>query len=195
MINIHQCFIVLHQNRSCCIWFNFTVLPRVAYFKNLRSFSRISSSDIFFFLVLSRERTAEGPGAWLVLGGLLGAPSAGSVGAMMEAAAVGAEMGEVAASLVGGTERGSITERVYIWKMDKSSFIKCVNDWFTKTWMRQHWISKERHTSIHTPPMLSTLMCRRTRQARRAKPCIASRKSCDDTGTVSNRCWHAKLCF
>lgn len=56
----------------------------------------------------------EGPGAGLVLGGLLGAPSAEGVGVTLEAAAVCTEMGEVAASLVGGMGRGSITERVYI---------------------------------------------------------------------------------
>lgn len=44
---------------------------------------------------------------------------------MVEDAAVIAEMGEVVASLAGGTESGSITERVYIWKMYKSYFIKC----------------------------------------------------------------------
>lgn len=114
IISIHRCHILFYQSRSCCIWFNLTVLHRVAFFKNLRSFSRISSSDIFFFLVLSRGRAAEGPGAGLALGGLLGAPSPEGVGVMVEAAAVGAEMGEVAASLVRGTERGSITERVYI---------------------------------------------------------------------------------
>lgn len=79
-----------------------------------RSFSRISSSDIFFFLVLSWGRGTEGPGAGLALGGLLGAASAGAAGVMAAAAdVVGGEMGEVAASLVGGG-RGSITERVYI---------------------------------------------------------------------------------
>lgn len=50
----------------------------------------------------------------LALGGLLGAPSAEGVGVTTVAAAVGGEMGEVAASLVGGGGRGSITERVYI---------------------------------------------------------------------------------
>lgn len=64
---------------------------------NSRSFSRISSSDILVFLrVLSaaRGRVAEGVGLLLSAGG---------------------EMGEVAASLVGGgAGRGSITERVYI---------------------------------------------------------------------------------
>lgn len=91
-----------------------TILPCAACFKNLRSFSRISSSDIFFFLVFSRGRAAEGPGAGLALAGLLGAPSTEGAGVMVEAATVSAEMGEVAASLVGGTERGSITERVCI---------------------------------------------------------------------------------
>lgn len=84
------------------------------YKQVLRSFSRISSSDIFFFLVLSWGRGTEGPGAGLALGGLLGAPSAGGAGVTAAAAAVGGEMGEVAASLVGGGGRGSITERVYI---------------------------------------------------------------------------------
>lgn len=92
------------------------ILPRVACFKDLRSFSRISSSDIFFFLVLSRGRAAEGPEAGLALGGLLGAASPEGAGVMVEVAAVSAEMGEVAASLVKGMESGSITERVYIWK-------------------------------------------------------------------------------
>lgn len=109
----------------------------------LRSFSRISSSDIFFFLVLSRGRGTDGPGAGLALGGLLGAPSEGAAGVTLAAVAVtvtvvvvvavevavevtvavaleapaagGGEMGEVAASLVGGGRgKGSITERVYI---------------------------------------------------------------------------------
>lgn len=91
----------------------------------LRSFSRISSSDIFFFLVLSCGRGREGPGAGLALGGLPGAASAGGAGVTAAAAAaaavvaaaavaVGREMGDVAASLVGGGGRGSITERVYI---------------------------------------------------------------------------------
>lgn len=81
---------------------------------NLRSFSRISSSDIFFFLVLSRGRGTEVPGAGLALGGLLGAASAGAAGVTAAAAPlIGGEMGDVAASLVGGG-RGSITERVYI---------------------------------------------------------------------------------
>lgn len=84
------------------------------YKQVLRSFSRISSSDIFFFLVLSWGRGTEGPGAGLALGGLLGAPSEGGAGVTAAAAAVGGEMGEVAASLVGGGGRGSITERVYI---------------------------------------------------------------------------------
>ena len=64
-----------------------------------RSFSRISSSVIFVFLrVLSALRGAveEGVGVGLLL------------------SADGGEMGEVAASLVGGGGRGSITERVYI---------------------------------------------------------------------------------
>lgn len=79
-----------------------------------RSFSRISSSDIFFFRVLSWGRGREGPGAGLALGGLLGAPSAAVAGVTGAAAdVVGGEMGEVAASLVRGP-RGSITERVYI---------------------------------------------------------------------------------
>lgn len=81
---------------------------------HLRSFSRISSSDIFFFLVLSCARGRDGPGAGLALGGLLGAASAGAVGLTAAAAAVGGMMGEVAASLVAGGGRGSITERVYI---------------------------------------------------------------------------------
>lgn len=63
---------------------------------------------------MSRGRAAEGPEAGLALGGLLGAASPEGAGVMVEAAAVGAEMGEVAASLVGGMESGSITERVYI---------------------------------------------------------------------------------
>lgn len=78
----------------------------------LRSFSKISSSDIFFFLALSCGWGKEGPGAGLALGGLLGAASAGWAGVTAAAAAVGGEMGEVAASFVGGGGRGSITERV-----------------------------------------------------------------------------------
>ena len=86
---------------------------------SLRSFSRISSSDIFFFLVLSRGRGTEGPGAGLAFGGLLVPPSAvGGAGtaaaAAVDAVAAGGEMGEVAASLVGGGGMGSITDRVYI---------------------------------------------------------------------------------
>lgn len=51
----------------------------------------------------------------LAPGGLLGAPSAEPVGATVAgAAAVGREMGELAASLSGGGGRGSITDRVYI---------------------------------------------------------------------------------
>lgn len=97
----------------------------------LRSFSRISSSDIFFFLVLSWGRGTEGPGAGLALGGLLGAPpSAGGAGVTAAAAAVGMVMGEVAASLVGGGGgRGSITERVYIWMNNKLTLlIKKISD-------------------------------------------------------------------
>ena len=86
----------------------------------LRSFSRISSSDIFFFLVLSRGRGTEGPGAGLALGGLLAPPSAvGGAGTAAEAVAAGGEMGEVAASLVGGGGMGSITDRVYIWESER----------------------------------------------------------------------------
>lgn len=63
---------------------------------------------------MSWGRAAEGPGAGLALGGLLGAPSVEGVGGAAEVAAVGAAMGEVAASLVEGMGRGSITDRVYI---------------------------------------------------------------------------------
>lgn len=73
---------------------------------DLRSFSRISSSDIFFFLLLSCARGRDGPGAGLALGGLPGAGSAGGAGV------AGGMMGEVAASLVEGGGSGSITERV-----------------------------------------------------------------------------------